>query len=304
MRHRIDQNIQVLEFPGFHYANCNCLLIEDDVRCLIETGCHESELAELQNQPPQIIVNSHGHGDHCRYTYAFPEAKVLMHPGDRTIVESADNYLKEFAFDSLVNPEWSEIFLREMCYRPIIIDEDLEDGQEICTGHCGFQVLHMPGHCAGHCCFFFPEQGFVFTSDIEFSDFGPWYGMVHSSVFDQLQSLERLAALGADYYISGHGTPIVHDPDGSRLQAYRNTVLERQRRVADLLYRGRNTVEDIAKGLPIYRRLPRPAPIFWAYEVMMVLNHLRYLEEQGYAIHDGDNWHPAKTGIGIAQLSL
>ncbi|MGE5389613.1 MAG: MBL fold metallo-hydrolase [Deltaproteobacteria bacterium] len=303
MRHKIDRYVQLLEFPGFHYANCNCLLVEDDVRCMIETGCDESELTDLLREPPQLIVNSHGHGDHCRYTHAFPEARVLMHPADRAIVESAEGYLKEFNFDSLLTPQWSEIFLQAMCYRPIPGFEELEDGQEICTGNITFRVLHMPGHCAGHCCFFFPEQGFVFTSDIEFSEFGPWYGMVHSSVSDQLKSLDRLAAIGADYYISGHGTPFIRDPEGKRLQAYRTTVLDRQLRVARLLYNSHGTVEDIARELPIYRHLPRPEPIFWAYEMMMVLNHLHFLEEQGYAGHDGDTWYPTKN-IGTAKLSL
>lgn len=304
MRHQIDNHIQLLEFPGFHYANCNCLLLEDDLRCLIDTGFVESELEDLQRSPLNLIVNSHGHGDHCRYNYAFPEARVMMHPAEEAVAESAKGYLKEFGFDSLLSPEWSDMFLEAMCYRTTTIDSYLEDGQEISTGNCRFQVLHMPGHCAGHCCFFFPEQGFVFTSDIEFSEFGPWYGMIHSSVSDQLESLDRLAAIGADYYISGHGKPFICDPEGSRLRAYRNTVLERQQRVAELLYQGRSTVEEIARGFPVYRRLPRPEAIFWVYEQMMVLNHLRYLEEQGYASHEGSTWFPAKTGIGWAKLSL
>ena len=62
-------------------------------------------------------------------------------------------------------------------------------------------------------------------------------------------------------------------------------------------------VEEIARELPIYRRLPRPETIFWVYELMMVLNHLRFLEEQGYAGHDGDTWYPAKN-LGTAKLSL
>ena len=304
MRHQIDRQIQIIEFPGFHYANCNCLLIEDDVHCLIETGFNESELEDLQKLPVQLIVNSHGHSDHCRYNYIFPKSKILMHPSEHAMVSSGEAYLKEFAFDKLVGQEWLELFLQAMHYRPIQVDGDLQDGQELCTGRCRFQVLHMPGHSAGHCCFIFPEQGFVFTSDIEFSEFGPWYGMVHSSVSDQLSSLDRLAAIGADYYISGHHASVVRDPGGHRLRAYRNIILERQRRVAKLLYGGHSTVEDIARDLPIYRRLPNPKPIFWAYELMMVYHHLVYLEEQGYAGHDGHTWFPTKTGISAEQLSI
>lgn len=304
MRHQIDPQIQVIELPGFHYANCNCLLLEDDERCLIETGFHESELEDLRRSPVHLIVNSHGHGDHCGHNNAFPEAKIMMHPEERAVIGSAQGYLREFGFENLVDEAWQGLFVDGMNFRPTRIDEALHDGQAICTGRLRFQVLHMPGHSAGHCCFLFPEQGFVFTSDIEFSEFGPWYGMVRSSVADMLRSLDRLASIGADYYISGHHAPMIRDPDGSRLRAYRNTILERQRRVAELLYAGRSTVEEIAKSLPIYRRLPNPAPIFWAYEQMMVINHLIYLEEQGYAGHEGVRWFPGKTGIGMAQLSI
>lgn len=304
MRHQIDRHIQVLDFSGMPYANCNCLLLDDDVRCLIDTGLDESHLEDVQKSPVQLIVNSHGHGDHCHYNHLFPEARVLMHPANNEITASAENYLKDLAFDVMVEREWSDRFLQAVCYRPVRVDEEIQDGQEICTGRCRFQVLHMPGHCAGHCCFFFPEQGFVYTSDIEFADFGPWYGAVSSSVGDQLRSIDRLAAIGADYYVSGHNEPLVRDPGGRRLKAYRNTILERQRRVAELLYGGRSTVEGITKEYPIYRRLPNPRQIFWPHEYMMVYNHLLYLEEQGYAGHDGFTWFPAKTGISTAHLSL
>jgi len=304
MRRQIDSRIQLIELPGFHYANCNCLLIEDDMRCLIDSGCDDSELESLRQAPVHLVVNSHGHSDHCRHNHVFSDARVLMHPDDHAIASSGDAYLKEMGLESLTGSEWADAYLNAVQYRPSPIHGSLEDGQAICTGACTFQVLHMPGHSAGHCCFFFPEQGFVFTSDIEFSDFGPWYGNLRSSVSDTLNSLDRLAAIGADYYISGHGTSVVRDPDGSILRQYRNRVLERQRRVAELLYSGHSTAESIARELPVYRRLPWPKEIFWIHELVMVGKHLEYLEEQGYAILDGNGWHPGKTLPGPAHLSL
>ncbi len=304
MRHQLDRHLQVIEFPGFPYANCNCLLVEDEVCCLIETGFDVSYLEDLQKLPVELIINSHGHADHCHYNHAFPEARFLIHPDNLDMIGSREAYLKELAYDTMVGPKLTELFLQTVHYRPFQADDELQDGQEICTGHCRFQVLHMPGHCPGHCCFFFPEQGFVFTSDIEFSDFGPWYAAVHSSVADQLRSLDRLAAIGAEYYVSGHHKPIVRDQGGHRLRSYRNKILERQHRVAELLYAGRSTVEEIAREFPIYRRLPNPVEIFWPHEYMMVYHHLLYLEEQGYAGHDGSVWFPTKTGISPALLSI
>lgn len=304
MMHQIDRHIKVIEFPGRPYANCNCLLLEDDIPCLIDTGFDESHLENLQKSSVQLVVNSHGHADHCHFNHMFPQARILMHPANFEIIASAENYLKDLAFDTMVEQEWTSLFMQAVCYRPTRVDGEIQDGQEISTGRCHFQVLHMPGHCAGHCCFLFPEQGFVFTSDIEFAEFGPWYGAVSSSVSDQLRSIDRLAAIGADYYVSGHHQPVVRDHHGRKLKAYRDTILQRQRRVAEWLYGGRGTVEEIAKEFPIYRRLPNPSQTFWPHEYMMVYKHLLYLEEQGYAGHDGPTWFPAKTGISPAHLSL
>ncbi|MDO4540800.1 MAG: MBL fold metallo-hydrolase [Syntrophomonadaceae bacterium] len=304
MLHKIDKYVRVVEFPGFHYSNCNCVLIEDEQRFLLDTGPNEEDLAMLINQPPDIIVNSHGHIDHYVFNHCFPDSRILMHAGDHAIAQSTEAYLNEFNISTLApDPAWCEIYAQAVRHYPTRIDGQIHDNQWFDTGHVRFQVLHTPGHSPGHCCFFFPEQGFIFSIDIDFSTFGPWYASVSCSLSELLASIDRLADIKPDYYISGHGAPFIRDEVQKRLLAYRDTIFQRQRRVVDVLYKGKNDIEDMAHDLPVYQRLLAPKEIFHIYEQSMIMVHMRYLEELGYTYCEDGKWYLAKN-LSRAKLDL
>ena len=42
----------------------------------------------------------------------------------------------------------------------------LHDGQKIDLGGRTLLVVHTPGHSPGHCCFFEPERGYLFSGDL------------------------------------------------------------------------------------------------------------------------------------------
>lgn len=296
MLHNIDKHVRVVEFPGFHYSNCNCILIEDDRRLLLDAGPNEEDLAALMKRPPEVIVNSHGHIDHYVFNHCFPDSLILMHPADHAIAQSGQAYVEEFDLPSRTPvPELCQIYLEAIRYYPTRIDGVIEDAQWFDAGHVRFQVLHAPGHSPGHCCFFFPEQGFIFSIDIDFSTFGPWYANLHSSIPELLASMERLDALKPDYYVSGHGEPFIRGEVHKKMLAYRDTVFQRQRRVVDVLYKGKHDLEDMAHELPVYQRPLEPGIVFHIYEQVMILHHLRYLEQQGYVACDEGRWFLTKN---------
>lgn len=288
----IDKNIRLVDFQGFMYPHCNCLWIEDEINCLIDTSPGEADLRYLQLQKVDLIINSHGHIDHYLYNHCFPDSKILMHAGDEAIARSAAKYLEVFGLTTFTqDPRLQQFYLEGVQYRPTRIDGYIEDHQLVRLGSTNLEVLHLPGHSPGHCGFLFPEQGFVFTADIEFSAFGPWYANMNCSLSDFLQSIERLIALKPDYMISGHGEAIIKGDISKRLQEYRDIIYTRQRRIVDLLYRGRHSLADLAGEYPVYRQPPKPEAVFYIYEQVMILTHLRYLQEQGYVIQEGQYYY-------------
>ncbi len=294
---KIDKHITLLDFPGFQYPHCNCLWIEDDINCLIDSSPGEADLAYLKTQAVDLIINSHGHVDHYLYNDHFPNSKILMHQADHAMAQSADGYLEEFGVKLFTDdPNMYQLFLQGNLFQTTRVDGEIKDHQVIRLGATTLETLHLPGHSPGHCGFLFPEQGFIFTADIDLSRFGPWYGTMNCSLADFINSIERLLSMKPDYLITGHGKAIIKEDVSRRLREYRDIIYARQRRIVDLIDHGRHSLDEIAGAYPVYRQLPRSSSMFYHFERMMILVHLRYLQDLGHVIEENRRYY-LKEGI-------
>ena len=52
--------------------------------------------------------------------------------------------------------------------QPPPIDVELNDGDVISVGEIDLKVLHTPGHCPGHVCFYNDQHGFLIGGDLLF----------------------------------------------------------------------------------------------------------------------------------------
>lgn len=293
----INKHIVVVDFQGFEYPHCNCLLVKDDVNCLLDNSPGKGDLEYLLRQPIDVIINSHGHIDHYLCNERFPHSRVYMHQADQALTQSAEKYLEAFGLTTLTqNPVLQQLYLTNVKYRCTKIDQEICEGQIIDLGATRFQVLHLPGHSPGHCGFLFPDQGFIFTADIDVSNFGPWYANLNSSIIDYVKSIDRVMEMKPDFIISGHGKAMIKDGLLKKLADYRDIIFARQDRIVELLYRGHHSLQDLARQCPIYIEFPRPQEVFYIYEQVMLLAHLKYMEAIGQLIREGNNYY-LKEGI-------
>lgn len=293
----INKHIVVVDFQGFEYPHCNCLLVKDDVNCLLDNSPSKADLDYLCRQPIDLIINSHGHIDHYLCNDQFASSRVYMHQADQAIAQSADKYLEAFGLTTLTqNPVLQQLYLTNVKYRCTKIDQEICEGQIIDLGATRFQVLHLPGHSPGHCGFLFPDEGFIFTADIDVSNFGPWYANLNSSIIDYIKSIDRVMEMKPDFIISGHGKAMIKDGLLKKLADYRDIIFARQDRIVELLYRGHHSLPDLARQCPIYIEFPRPQEVFYIYEQVMILAHLRFMEALGQLIKEGNNYF-LKDGI-------
>jgi len=298
---KINDHIYVVDFQGFEYPHCNCLLVKDDINCLLDNSPGKDDLEYLSKLPIDIIINSHGHIDHYLCNERFSYSKIYMHQADQAITQSADKYLEAFGLKMLTqNPVLQQLYLNSVKYCTTMIDDTISEGQIINLGSTKIQVLHLPGHSPGHCGFLFPDKGFIFTADIDISSFGPWYANLNSSITDYAQSIERIIAMKPDFIISGHGEALIKDNLPHKLTNYRDIIFARQERIIELLYRGYHSLYDLARQCPIYIKFPRPQEVFFIYEQVMILAHLRYMEERGQLIREADRYY-LKDGIRPAK---
>jgi|Deesub1362A_J573_1020465.scaffolds.fasta_scaffold09666_6 glyoxylase-like metal-dependent hydrolase (beta-lactamase superfamily II) len=255
---RLGKGIRLIEGErGGRYPFSNSLLVNE---CLIDSGAGRV----LEGLSFETVINSHWHEDHiamnCR------ARKVMVHHLDSRAVEDFDEFKERYAIGDAI-----KLFVNfQFCE----VDEVFDDGQNL---DFGVEILpiHTPGHSVGHCCFLIDGR-ILFLGDIDLSF--PWYGCLDCSVTDFLDSIEKIRKLADEVEIAvpGHGSVVRGDELASRLDNYKEIILERERRIKELLKSGK---DPVGKGV-IYRRLPEPVDVFRHFEKVMVEKHIERLRKK------------------------
>lgn len=290
MRVDISDNISVL-FTEQGFTYCNCLYINDDVRALVDSGFDQGGMQGIDAESIDLVINSHHHMDHCRGNSLLPRAEVMIHQSECEILTTADKYFDANSLDlwerlmpgqSLADAYEEIGFDRvEKGYQPFDYTKKvspIEEGQLLDFGHTKAEVWHTPGHSAGHCCFWFPNEELLFCSDICLTKAGPWYGEHMASPFELKQSIDRILEFNPPRVISSHVGELITDVC-PRLTEFKSRIDKREERIYRSLKSRPADIHMLAAQNLVYRAHPTAYVVFW--EKLMLLKHLDSLIRQG-----------------------
>jgi glyoxylase-like metal-dependent hydrolase (beta-lactamase superfamily II) len=263
---------------GAKYPFSHGLYIDADLKVLIDSGfgCRGRE-AVLSQGNVDVIINTHFHYDHAHGNHFFPQAEIWAHYLDTPALLSAELLLAHTGLDRL-NP-WISVekyFPEFMKARRVA--RELVDGQILDFGGVVLQVIHLPGHTPGHIGFYHPEDGILFSSDIDLSPFGPWYGNVCSNLDLFIASIRKVKALNPRILVTSH-SGIITDRIAERLTAFEDAFEERD--------------YQILKALAVEKSLIEPERIIRFFEQVMLEKHLEHLIGQGKVIFTENNCYKA-----------
>lgn len=110
----------------------------------------------------------------------------------------------------------------------------LDEGESIAIGDTVFEVLHVPGHAAGHNAFYSREWRVIFVGDQVMPDSLPDTCYVSdaydpSPIHSYLASLDKLAPYEVELAFPGHHQPFAHFRE--RLEQLKQLNSERQQKV-------------------------------------------------------------------------
>ena len=280
-----DQISFLLSAAGFTY--CNCIYINDDIKAILDTGADKASLDEIHPETIDWVINTHHHYDHTRGNQYFPQAEIMIHALDFNALcnrEDSEHYNSIDNWPALMpGCDYNEAanimgIFEEDVLKNLRADKTIQDKQIIDFGHTRMEVLHTPGHSAGHCSFWFPDEEFLFTGDICLTQAGPWYGEVFADPGDMIKSIDRLIELNPPRMTSCHINEICYDCR-PRLIEFRDRIIKRDERIYHYLTNRPANVHEIAQQKLIYRLHPTPFVLFW--EKLMVVKHLERLQKTG-----------------------
>ena len=127
---------------------------------------------------------------------------------------------------------------------PVLVEgEGLSDGDVLEVEGLEIRVLATPGHTAAHVCFVLPADEAVLTGDHVLGRGTTVVAHPDGRMRDYLDSLRRLAGVGARTLLPGHG-PVVEDA-AERIAAYLAHRAEREQQVVAALAQGPATVREL-----------------------------------------------------------
>jgi glyoxylase-like metal-dependent hydrolase (beta-lactamase superfamily II) len=185
-------------------------------------------LSALGRAPNAIrgVIVTHHHIDHVGTAEAVRSrtgARVWAHPADAPMITGQQRshvppgFYRQSWRPSMVRYLAHTVRVGGASYRPVSEVQTLVDGQQIdLPGRPN--VIHTPGHTAGHCSVLIRERGVLFAGDalVNFDYASGKQGLRQHRFNDDreraLASLDRLAPLNADVVLFGHGDPFRGDP--------------------------------------------------------------------------------------------
>lgn len=160
----------------------------------------------------------------------------------------------------------------------------IDDGTVITTEGATLRALWTPGHARDHLCFYLEEEKAFFTGD---NVLGAGTTVISDSdgdLGDYLRSLRRLLEYDVEIIYPAHG-PMIRNAR-AKIEQYIAHRLLREEQILDGLRAGVREVPALVKRM--YADVPE---VLHAAAAMSVRAHLRKLETEGRARHDGTAWH-------------
>lgn len=293
------QRVQVItgkNNSGFPY--CTSLLIDGgDLLAVVDPGAGAEALkTAIGERHVDLVINTHYHFDHINGNYLFPGSRVLLNPveaecfPDLTKVGrrlGIQEYYGESGvtdwIDSVQHPDleqnpFSPGRRHEWWLSTRTPAEGYSYDQIWSIGQVKLAIVHAPGHTQGFCCPFFPDEGAVYTGDIDLTSFGPWYAGTDGDIDSFIHSARRIALLDADRFITGHQAGVLSRSEfRAGLERFLNVIEVRQRRLVKLLESGVKP-GDVPKHGLLYPPKYHVDPWIQMWESIAVRKHLDRLK--------------------------
>lgn len=219
-------------------GSVNVFLVEDDGLTLIDTGTKGnadkifSAVRKGGKNPESIkrIILTHAHPDHSGSAAEISKRMnipVLAHSIDAELIEKGVGVREPiFLTPGIINWLVYNLFIKrsDRNIQPVFITQKLSD-HDVLPIAGGIQVIHTPGHSAGHVALLIKEEGVLIAADI----CANFMGLALSTLYEDkdlgTESIGKAADFKFEKVLFGHGNPLEKDGN-EKLKEFYNKLID------------------------------------------------------------------------------
>ena len=211
------------------------------------------------------VIISHADADHlgdvAQLKRRFPALRVKCHSIDKPLIENHDrltaqryDYARErYGFGY---PQATLDGLRAACGDDFKVDDVLHEGDRVDGAGQSWEVLHTPGHSAGHICLWNADRGELLLSDAVLGVGAPDVSgrssmpPTHQNIEAYLATLDRLAQLPIKFALPAHWEPLAGEAFLAHIQLSREAVYRDLATVEELVFKNTSSsFSQLLEGL-------------------------------------------------------
>ena len=167
------------------------------------------------NNPADIrhLILTHAHIDHAGSAAEIKRrtgAKVYVHAADLDLTAKGEAEHPGTTVTPGIIPKLIYlIFIKPggTTYESFTVDQTIKDG-DILSFANNMEVIHTPGHCAGHVALFMRQEGVLIAGDICSNVTGLGYSILNEDRAVARQSILHAATYPFEQAVFGHGNPL------------------------------------------------------------------------------------------------
>lgn len=279
---------------------CNSLLIDDELKVLIDPGAGYTRMNDLKREVSiDIVIDTHYHYDHIAYNHLFGSSRIMINEKEARCFRDRRAIGSILGMEEVYGRGWVEAWLARIAdpgtqqspFSPqnshnwwlstSKVDGEYRWGDVMEFGKTVMHVVGAPGHSAGFSCMHFPGQGVIYVADLDLTDFGPWYGGSDGDIDLFISSCERIADIDAEFFITGHEKGILCRREFRKgLKRFLDIIGERDGKILSLMPRP-IPLEDLVGLGPIYGKKYHGDAWVYMWEFIMVKKHVQRMVLKG-----------------------
>ena len=228
---------------------------------------------------------SHYHLDHALwggFVRAASDAELLVPLGEEDYVAKPDFFLERTAQEPGAEG-WKQFVLDHLGFKGVQDFRTYDGSLSLNLGRTKMAFIPAPGHSPGHMTVYFPEEHILFTSDLGFGPFGPWYGFKDCRIGHYVESLLKLKAMRPRLLLTGHDGVIGKDIDGAFDRTIEAFFL-REHRIREGLDKGHSKNDMVEEGIYFKNKERAKGPLkgfLSGWDAVMVDLHIEVLKQGG-----------------------